>query len=161
MCDDSKAFVFGVSEFEYYVWLPEVIRDDPEYATYGTDTVWEPVSSWYGTKSASAEYHNATVEHVTSKEPGGMQMQQSQRDPAVFIRWFDMANMLMFGSHVDDKLGCTHSLPRLYKKWFLPAMNKHFITNDVPDIDYMLGANAKYDKAKHELVLSHETAITA
>ena len=161
MCDDSKAFVFGVSEFEYYVWLPEVIRDDPEYATYGTDTVWEPVSSWYGTKSASAEYHSATVQHVTSTEPGGMQMQQSQRDPAVFIRWFDTANMLMFGSHVDDKLGCTHSLPRLYKKWFLPAMNKHFITNDVPDIDYMLGANVKYDKGKHELVLSHETAITA
>ena len=49
MCDDSKAFVFGVSEFEYYVWLPEVIRDDPEYAIYGTNTVWEPVSSWYGT----------------------------------------------------------------------------------------------------------------
>jgi hypothetical protein len=33
--DDSKAFYFGETDFEYFTWLPEIIKDMPEYAPYG------------------------------------------------------------------------------------------------------------------------------
>jgi hypothetical protein len=52
---DSKAFYFGETDFEYLTWLPEIIKAMPEYAPCGEYTVWEPVSPWYGTKSAALE----------------------------------------------------------------------------------------------------------
>ena len=54
--DDSKAFYFGETDFEYFTWLPEITKAMPEYAPCGEYAVWEPVSSWYGTKSAALEY---------------------------------------------------------------------------------------------------------
>ena len=85
--DDSKAFYFGESEFEYYTWLPDIICDMPEYAPYGKYTVWEPVSSWYGTKSAALEYFNAMKEYAC--ETDGMDMMQSERDSAFFLKPLD------------------------------------------------------------------------
>jgi hypothetical protein len=78
--DDSKAFYFGETDFGYFTWLPEIIKAMPEYAPCGEYTVWEPVSPWYGTKSAALEYFNATRDHVC--DPKGMAMMQSQRDSA-------------------------------------------------------------------------------
>jgi hypothetical protein len=48
---DSKAFYFGETDFEYFTWLPEIIKEMPEYAPHGEYTVWEPVSSWYGQRA--------------------------------------------------------------------------------------------------------------
>ena len=109
--DDSKAFYFGETDFEYFTWLPEIIKDMPEYAPYGEYTVWEPISSWYGTKSAALEYFNATKDHAC--DPKGMAMMQSQRDSAFFLKWFDRKECLFFGTHVDDKLGATSDAARL------------------------------------------------
>jgi hypothetical protein len=157
--DDSKAFYFGHTDFEYFTWVPEVIRDMIEYAPYGPDdTVWEPLTSWYGTKGAAQEYYTATANHVTN--PDGMQMMKSERDPSFFIRWFDTKNMLFFGMHVDDKLGATTKLEALFKRWFLPQMNERFITNPDYNINYALGCNIHYDKARGVLTLSNETAIS-
>jgi hypothetical protein len=157
--DDSKAFYFGETDFEYFTFLPEIIRDMPEYAPFGKYTVWEPVSSWYGTKSAALEYFNATKEHVC--DPQGMAMMQSSRDPAFFIRWFDRKDVLFFGTHVDDKIGATSQGERLYNKWFLPEMNKKFILNGEPlnDFNFTVGVDFHYDKPNGTIYLSHESSI--
>ena len=157
--DDSKAFYFGESEFEYYTWLPDIVCDMPEYALYGKYTVWEPVSSWYETKSAALEYFNAMKEHACDTD--GMDMMQSERDSAFFLKWVDKKDVLFFGTYVDDKLGATSDGERLFKKWFVPEMNKKFILNAEPlnEFDFTVGVDFNYDKAKGVITLSHESSI--
>ena len=157
--DDSKAFYFGETDFEYFTWLPEIIKEMPEYAPYGEYTVWEPVSSWYGTKSAALEYFNATKDH--SCDPNGMAMMQSERDSAFFLKWFDRKECLFFGTHVDDKIGATSDGERLFKKWFVPEMNRKFILNAEPinTFDFTVGVDFHYNKAKGKITLCHESSI--
>ena len=156
--DDSKAFYFGESDFEYFVWLPDIICDMLDYAPHGADTVWEPLTSWYGTKCAAQEYYTATVNHVT--DPNGMGMMKSDRDPAFFVKWFDPSKLIFFGMHVDDKIGSTTSLDTLFTRWFVPKMNEKFITTAEEEVSFALGANIDWNKETGVLTLSSETAIT-
>jgi hypothetical protein len=121
--------------------------------------VWEPVSSWYGTKSAALEYFDATKDQVC--DPNGMAMMQSQRDSAFFLKWFDRKECLFFGTHVDDKLGATSDGERLFKKWFVPEMNRKFILNAEPlnTFDFTVGVDFHYNKTKGKITLCHESSI--
>jgi hypothetical protein len=68
---------------------------------------------------------------------------------------------LVFGTHVDDKLGATSDGERLFTKWFVPEMNRRFILNAEPlnNFDFAVRVNFEYDKRKGEITLSHESSI--
>jgi hypothetical protein len=67
---------------------------------------------------------------------------------------------LFFGTHVDDKLGATSDGERLFKKWFVPEMNRKFIPNAEPihTFDFTAGVDFHY-KAKGKITPCHESSI--
>jgi hypothetical protein len=66
--------------------------------------------------------------------------------------------IIIYGAWVDDKVTVMVDLA-LHEQWFLPEMNKRFITNDEGQPAMVLGFGFYYNMTQGILRTSHATAI--